>query len=421
MPVRDAGAWLIQLASLPMNGRPGSSGRDLESPMSTQKSPRPGSNGLPPAHAHSSRQAAGAPADPDVILASLPVGTPDYLRVLGAILKKHNHLHSTKHKGVSFKTMLDRQRLYASFFRELRHHTPYRNLDPRQLANRHIEVMLERWVARGLATATIHNYLSFLRSYGGWIGKPGMVREPQYYVGTESPHAHRSQVAAFDHSWVAKNVDIEAKIAEVSAFDPWVGLQLELCARFGMRPKEARHFRPHGAVIPRAAAMTRDADAFPEHDTFLHISHGTKGGRPRDVPITNDAQRELLSRVTEAVASGMYVGRPGCTSTQNSTRFYYVIRKFGISKDQLGVVAHGLRHQHANDEYESAAGAPSRVRGGVARPALDAEARQRTARLLGHNRAGVVSCYVGKSLPGGGDEPSAEQSAGLAGGVTSTR
>ena len=150
-----------------------------------------------------------------------------------------------------------------------------------------------------------------------------------------------------------------------------------------MRPKEARHFRPHGAVIPRAAAIARDADAFPEHDTFLRISHGTKGGRPRDVPITSDAQRDLLSRVTEAVASGMYVGRPGCTSTQNSTRFYYVIRKFGISKDQLGVVAHGLRHQHANDEYENAAGAPSRVRGGAMRPALDAEARQRTARLLG--------------------------------------
>jgi integrase len=349
------------------------------------------------------RPTAGAPTDPDIILASLPVGTPDYLRVLGAILKKYNHLHSTKHKGASFKTMLDRQRLYASFFRELRHHTPYHNLDPRQLANRHIEAMVKRWVARGLATATIHNYLSFLRSYGGWIGKPGMVREPQYYVGTELPHAHRSQVATFDHSWAAKSVDIEAKIAEVSAFDRWVGLQLELCARFGMRPKEARHFRPHGAVIPRAAAIARDTDAFPEHDTFLRISHGTKGGRPRDVPITSDAQRVLISRVTEAVAPGMYVGRPGCTSTQNSTRFYYVIRKFGISKDQLGVVAHGLSHQHANDEYANAAGGPSRVRGGTGRPALDVQARQRTARLLGHNRTGVVSCYIGSGLSTAGN------------------
>ena len=48
--------------------------------MSAKKSLRPGSNGLPPANAHASRPAAGAPADPDVILASLPIGTPDYLR-----------------------------------------------------------------------------------------------------------------------------------------------------------------------------------------------------------------------------------------------------------------------------------------------------------------------------------------------------
>ena len=362
---------------------------------STSKSLRPGSNGLPSANAHSARESAGAPSDPDVILASLPVGTPDYLRVLGAILKKYNHQHSTKHKGVSFKTMLDRQRLYASFFRELRHHTPYRNLDPRQLANRHIEAMVERWVNRGLATATIHNYLSFLRSYAGWIGKAGMVREPEYYVGAESPHAHRSQVATFDHSWAARNIDIDAKIAEVSAFDPWVGLQLELCARFGMRPKEARHFRPHGAVIPRAAAIPRDADAFPEHETFLHISHGTKGGRPRDVPITTDMQRDLLSRLIEAVAAGMYVGRPGYTSTQNSTRFYYVIRRFGISKDQLGVVAHGLRHQHVNDAFTDDTGFASPARGAKTRPPNDAEARERSARLLGHNRPRVTSCYLG--------------------------
>jgi integrase len=177
-----------------------------------------------------------------------------------------------------------------------------------------------------------------------------------------------------------------------------VGLQPELCARFGMRPKEARHFRPHGAVIPRAQAMARDAEAFPEHETLLHISHGTKGGRPRDVPITSEAQRDLLARLTAAVATGMFVARPGHTSTQSSARFYYVIRKCGISKDQLGVVAHGLRHQHANDAYEDVAGAPSQVRGGKVRPPLDAEARQRTARLLGHNRPRVVSCYIGSSV-----------------------
>jgi hypothetical protein len=115
----------------------------------------------------------------------------------------------------------------------------------------------------------------------------------------------------------------------------------------------------------------------------------------------------LAGRLTAAVASGMYVGRPGRTSSQNSSRFYYVIRKCGISKAQLGVVAHGLRHEHANDAYEDVAGAPSMVRGGKARPSLDAQARERTARLLGHSRPRVASCYLGRSVSMRGEPPPA--------------
>ena len=48
------------------------------------------------------------------------------------------------------------------------------------VANRHIEAMVARWLERGLATAPIHNYLSFLRTFAGWIGKVGMVREPEF-------------------------------------------------------------------------------------------------------------------------------------------------------------------------------------------------------------------------------------------------
>ena len=154
--------------------------------------------------------------DPDAILELLPLSTPDYIRLLGALLKKFNHAHSVKDKGVSPKTMIDRERFLVS------------------------------------------------------------------------------QVATHDHSWTARDVDIAAKIAEVSAIDPWVGLRLELCAEFGLRGKEARHFRPHEAVIPLAAANLRDAEAFPECETFVRISRGTKGGRLRDVPLSTESQRALL-------------------------------------------------------------------------------------------------------------------------------
>lgn len=376
--------------------------------MKAKQVPRAGTVSAPSGGGHARRHAAGSSRDPDAILAQLPMGTRDYIRVLGAILLKHNHEHAAKHKGVSFKTMRDRERFLVSFFRELRRTTRYRNVDPRQLANRHIETMLQHWLSRRLATATIHNYLSFLRTFAGWIGKPGMVREPQYYVGSESEHAHRSQVATSDHSWTAHNVDIAAKLAEIAATDPWVGLQVELCAAFGLRGKEARHFRPHGAVLGREAANPHDAEAFPECETFVRVSHGTKGGRPRAVPVTTDAQRELLARVSSAVAPGMYVGHPGMTAQQAQARFYYVIRKCGISKKDLGVVAHGLRHQRVNDAFEVDAGGPSPVRGAHARGDNDETARRRAARLLGHNRLQVTSCYLGSPASAHGSAPAAK-------------
>ena len=45
----------------------------------------------------------------------------------------------------------------------------------------------------------------------GWIGKAGMVLPPEHYVGSDSPHAHRKQVATEDKSWSAKHIDIKAK------------------------------------------------------------------------------------------------------------------------------------------------------------------------------------------------------------------
>ena len=160
--------------------------------------------GLPPTNTHAWREQRGSHDDPESYLAANPPGPKtDYIRVLGALLKLYNDEHATKRKLISFKTKGDRQRFLVSFFRELRRHTPYKNLDPRQLAGRHVQHMVGRWQDRGLATATVHNYLSFLRTFAGWLGKHGMIREPEFYVGKDSPLAHRSQNAVADKSWTA--------------------------------------------------------------------------------------------------------------------------------------------------------------------------------------------------------------------------
>src|SRR5437763_8685208 len=147
---------------------------------------------------HALRAPRGSHADPDTVLSELQYGTSDYIRVLGAILKKHNAEHAAKHKGVAFKTMINRQRFLAKFFGELRGETGYSNLDPRQLRERHIREMISRWQRKGLGTGTIHNYLCYLRTFAAWIGKAGMVKPPTCYFDNGSPHARRSQVAVVD-------------------------------------------------------------------------------------------------------------------------------------------------------------------------------------------------------------------------------
>ena len=72
---------------------------------------------------HEPRKQAGEGRDPDAMLASLPIGTSDWKRVLDAIVKQHNSQHAKLYKVVSFKTMRDREYFYFSFFNELRTHT----------------------------------------------------------------------------------------------------------------------------------------------------------------------------------------------------------------------------------------------------------------------------------------------------------
>ena len=208
-------------------------------------------------------------ADAAKVLAALPMGTRNYKPVLEALFTLHNHLHSAKPKGVADKTQVERERMLSHFFEELQQHTPYRQVDPRQLGNRHVQAVVQRWVQRGLSTATIHCYLSMLRTFGGWIGKPGLVRGVAYYLGTNAPQVRRCQVATYDHSWTAQGVTIAAKIEEVRLIAPEVALQLELCLRLGLRGKEARPIsKIYGFVNFIKNLKASGGNAKPAHSFF---------------------------------------------------------------------------------------------------------------------------------------------------------
>jgi integrase len=209
-----------------------------------------------------------------------------------------------------------------------------------------------------------------------------MVAEPSAYVA-DPALVERTYCATVDHSWSAHGVDAGELIARIFEFDRFVGAQLATSREFGLRVKEAVMFQPFRAVSEDGASIT--------------LLWGTKGGRVRVVPIDTDAKRaalELARRV--AVSDQGCLGDPQRSLQQNLTRFYHVLKHFGITKRGLGVTAHGLRHQYANDRYEDFAGAPSPVRGGdIVNRQVDRDSRLRVAAELGHARENITSAYLG--------------------------
>ncbi|MEL1798181.1 hypothetical protein V2W46_19645, partial [Acinetobacter baumannii] len=86
-------------------------------------------------------------------------------------------------------------------------------------------------------------------------------------------------------------------------------------------------------------------------------------------------------------------GHPDHDLKQALRRFTYVLERFGITKNGLGVTPHGLRHQHLNDLYERIAGAPSPVRSGSLTADIDQLthdiARARVSQEAGHARLAI--------------------------------
>ena len=101
------------------------------------------------------------------------------------------------------------------------------------------------------------------------------------------------------------------------------------------------------------------------------------------------------------------------------TKLRTILRRFGITRGELGVTAHGLRHQYANDRYAMLTGAPAPVRGGPAiDPAADDAARLAVAQELGHARKEIASAYLGpiprkKRAPGANRRETRNRTGGL--------
>jgi site-specific recombinase XerC len=234
---------------------------------------------------------------------------------------------------------------------------------PENLKRKHVDALISDWTARGLSVAYLHNMVSMLRVFCGWLGKQNMIPGTVDVI-TDNKYKRRVQVATKDKSWSGCGVDVETLLNLIAQSEPRVALVLELMHVFALRLKEAALLCPWLA----------------DQDVYLDIARGTKGGRDRTHVINTIEQRDLIRRVKAVVEDKNACLIPRGRSYRSfQNHVYYVLRQHGITRKAIGTSSHGLRHGRLNDQYQEIAGAPSPVRGGQpgdVNPETDRFARQ---------------------------------------------
>lgn len=222
-----------------------------------------------------------------------------------------------------------------------------------------IALFLEDLRARDVSVGRQKNLMSGLRWAENKTGRWGTV--PRTNDKLSIPNRERRDV---QRAWRP-----DARIEDLP--DPRMRLAVRLMAAFGLRFKEALLLRPEQDWQGRA----------------LHVARGAKGGRPRVVPIEQDAQRRLLVEAVELVGGGSLVP-PELTYITFRKATEYRLLKAGIGN------VHGLRHAYAQEIFERVAGFPCPRCGGpklgrhMARriPREDAVLRLHYAELLRRDR-----------------------------------
>lgn len=266
---------------------------------------------------------------------------------------------------------------------------------------KHVGALVRAWQETGLSAGTIQGYLSIIRRFFCFIGKPKELPEgkalEKMLIERGIQLEGRSYIPDFQKGWRDLGHDPIAIIEEIRAAGYIVeASNFEMMYGWGCRFVESIGVRPH-----ESERETNGAG--------LAITRNTKGGKHRVVYYFNvdlefaKYQKEVLERA-KALADKhpkKILAIPGLKLSQMKNRLNWVARKFGLTKNALGITAHGLRHQFACDLFRDVCGMPAPVLGLL--PAseyrknatLVDKALLEVSKQLGHERKDITNRYIG--------------------------
>jgi integrase len=274
-----------------------------------------------------------------------------------------------KSREGSFATRAAREHILQQAANTL-HDLGYRKLNPQGLKPKHVEALVNHWQAQALSSGTIKNRLAHLRWWAQKVGKAAVVARDNTHYGVD----RRVYVTGQDKSRVLDTAGLE------KVTDHHTRMSLRLQAAFGLRREEAIKFNPGYAD---------------KGDKIILKASWTKGGKAREIPIRNEAQRRLLDEAHQFAGRGALIPA--------NKNYYQQMRTYERNSLNAGLNKnHGLRHAYAQTRYEEITGWQCPAQGGPERTSLtptqrsiDHHARQTISHELGHERIAVVSVYCG--------------------------
>ena len=220
-----------------------------------------------------------------------------------------------RNRDGSYATQADREHILDLVADQLEE-MGFRHMDAHRLKPKHVERLVERWLAEGLAPGTIKNRTTALRWWAEKIGKENVVARSNAACGI----ADRVYVTNVSK---AKALDVD-RVQQIP--DLFIHMSLGLQALFGLRREESIK------IIP---AWADRGDRLVLKDSW------TKGGREREIPIRTQEQRRLLDEA-KALAKGKSLIAPGYSTYRD------YLQHFRYQCDRAGIHAfHGHRHFYA--------------------------------------------------------------------------
>lgn len=277
-----------------------------------------------------------------------------------------------RNKDGSFSTQAARKAILIQAGKQLIE-AGFRNLGAGGLRTKHVQSLLDRWKNDELSSATIKNRIAHIRWWAEKINKQNVVPRSNAELGIEK----RKYVTN-----VSKAVFIdEKKLAEIK--DDRLKISIELQRAFGLRREECLKFQPQFAISGG--------------EGFINLKASwCKGGRERQVPITNDYQKDVLKRALAIAGSGSMI--------PSSEKYIDRLKKYENAVNRAGLSRlHGLRHEYAQKRYLELTGWQAPACGGPKSRSLnddqkkaDFDARMKISAELGHGRESITAVYLGR-------------------------